>query len=54
MMINDSLAEGITSTNITLVMPDYVLQSKFTLEGVLLPVVAVFGCFGEFKVEEEM
>ena len=50
MLTNDSLAEEITNTNMTSVqvMPDYVVQSKFILEGVLLPILASFGFLGEF------
>ena len=50
MVKNSSLAEEITSSNMTsmLVMPDYVVQSKFMLEGVLLPILATFGFLGEF------
>ena len=51
MLTNDSKAEEINSTNMTsmLVMPDYVVQSKFMLEGVLLPSVAAFGFLGKFE-----
>ena len=56
MLTNDSKAEEINSTNMTsmLVMPDYVVQSKFMLEGVLLPSVAAFGFLGEFELKENL
>ena len=52
MVENRSLEEETMEDNMTSVMrmPDYVMQSKMVLEGVLLPIMAAFGFLGEFVV----
>ena len=52
MVENRSLEEEMMEDNITSVlrMPDYVMRSKFVLEGVLLPIMAAFGFLGELGV----
>ena len=52
MVENSSLEEEMMEDNMTSVlrMPDYVMQSKLVLEGVLLPIMAAFGFLGEFGV----
>ena len=52
MVENMSLEEEMMEDNMTSIlrMPDYVMQSKLVLEGVLLPIMAAFGFLGEFGV----
>ena len=46
--MNSSLAEDMPATNM-MVMPDYVLRTKFVLEAVFIPILSTFGFLGKFS-----
>ena len=50
--MNRSLAEDLSATNNShamMVMPAYVLRTKFVLEAVFIPILSTFGFLGKFS-----